>query len=870
VLLEGALPPQATTRREVGGKAWNLLRLRSHGFPVPRFWVVPRQAFDAAIEVEGCRDTLDRALPGEAAADPQAAARAAAVIGEAISRCGVPPALLAALNDALPADRLFSVRSSAVGEDSGQHTFAGLLDSVLNVPRSEVAAALIRVWASAFSARALLYRQRKGLALEETAAAVIVQEMVPAATAGVLFTRDPVDGAQRLVITAGYGLGQGVVSDAVETDTYRLRWQGGELSRELRMKRSRVVAVDARRGGTHEELVPLPQAGRPALRRSQLRRLARLGRDVERALGRPQDIEWAFDARGRLAVLQARPIVSGPPRRLWDNANIVESYPGLTLPLTFSFARRCYRRTFARAAESFLVLGEARPPAEVYDRLIGLMGGRVYYNLRAWYEMFSYLPGSEAYRAAWDRLMGVSAQSAPRARPDRPTPPRTLVTSLAILLVVRSLRPRFFRRFDALRERHAEAGRDEATAEEVLATFRAIEEAAASFWHLTLQNDFCALKYHQWLARLVERRHPGGDPALLNALVSGSDSVESVAPVRSLLLLAERVRADPAGRELFARHDDDAVWAILAGEARFAPLRDAFQRHLREFGDRSVGELKLETVTFEEDPARLVGLVRHYLGLGLTAAELASQCAAPAARAEELRKQSPGGWLERWAFRFVRDRARAAIRAREDMRLARTRLFGMMRRLFRRLGRLLWEQDLLESPSDVHYLTIEELLDLVEGTGVTRELNGLVALRRAEYAAYAEAPAPARFETAGIPQPPRGPAPDAARGSSRALQGTGCSAGIARGRAAIVLDPERAVAGRERVLVAPSTDPGWVFLMMSSAGIVVERGSVLSHTAIIGRELGIPTVVGAAGATRLIPDGAAVHIDGDTGDVRWA
>ncbi len=102
------------------------------------------------------------------------------------------------------------------------------------------------------------------------------------------------------------------------------------------------------------------------------------------------------------------------------------------------------------------------------------------------------------------------------------------------------------------------------------------------------------------------------------------------------------------------------------------------------------------------------------------------------------------------------------------------------------------------------------------------------------------------------------------------LAGIGCSAGVATGTARVVLDPVAASAGRGDVLVARSTDPGWVFLMMSSAGLVAERGSPLSHTAIIGRELGIPTVVGVTGATARIPDGAQLRIDGSTGHVEWA
>ncbi|HEY8151684.1 MAG TPA: PEP/pyruvate-binding domain-containing protein [Vicinamibacteria bacterium] len=834
MLLSDAIASSATCSSEVGGKAWNLLRLREKGFLVPQFWIVPRAQF---------------------------------------ARTRVSPDLIAELGAALPASRLFAVRSSAVGEDSREHSFAGVLESVLNVPRMEVPAAIERVWASAFSARARSYRRRKGLSLEDTTTAVIVQEMVQPRCAGVLFTHDPADGARRVVISAGLGLGQGVVSDAVETDTFRIGWDDGAVSREVRTKRSRIVRADRCGGGTREEPVPRWRRGRPALRSSEVRRLRDAGRDIEQALGGPQDVEWALDAAGRLFVLQARPIVGGAcstrePVRIWDNANVVESYPGLTLPLTFSFARRSYERTFSHAAARFLALGGARPSTDVFASLIGLLDGRVYYNLLSWYEMFSYLPGSDRYRESWDGLIGVAQRSAsPPSHGTRFAHAGAVLTSIAILLRVKSLHRRFFARFDALRARFLDAGK-ETTTTDVLATFRSIEEMAGAFWYLTIQNDFCVLEYHDALARLLQRWAPGHDPGLVNALLSGHESVESVAPVRSLLSLTEAVRGDPSALALFETDDDGAIWTAVRTDPRRQALRHAFQRHLDEFGDRSVGDLKLETVTFEQDPPRLIGLVKHSLRVGLSPTTGGAR-PGPATSAEDLRRTIRGAVKGR-VFRLVLDRARAAIRAREDMRLARTRLFGMVRRLFLRLGGLLERQRILETASDVHYLTIEELLDLGRGTGVTGDLAGLVALRKADYARYAEIPAPPRRETTGIPQCSPVPTADAVPDARAVLKGTGCSAGIATGRAAVVIDPEHTVAGRDSILVARSTDPGWVFLMMSAAGIVVERGSLLSHTAIIGRELGIPTVVGAIGATTLIPEGAALRIDGSTGDVRWA
>ena len=854
---------------EVGGKAAGLERLRAAGFPVPPFAVVPRAALDEAL---GDRRPLLRDLVRATdASDPAALARAEARAAEIVASCEAPPGVgaLLAPGGPLAGCRSLAVRSSAIDEDSSAHSFAGLMDSVLNVGPGGLPAAVKRVWASAWSARALLYRRRKGLD-HEIATAVVVQAMVPAAVSGVLFTRDPRDGSPAFVIAAGLGLGEGVVTDAVETDTFRVLRDSRRIVRDVRSKESRVVPSEG--GGTRVEPVPRRLRARPALSDREVRQLCRVGARIEACLGgSPQDVEWAFDGSGRLFVLQARPIVAAPPagrRRIWDNANVVESYPGLTLPLTFSFVRRAYARTFRGAARAFLPLGDPfRDRPRLFESLVGLLDGRVYYNLLAWYEMFSALPAPERHRESWDRMLGITGKAVvPSARVGPVPRIGAALSAFAVLVRPKAVARRFFRRFQAFHERYREAGASEATPDDLVAAYRSLEEDVGAFWHLTIQNDLCAMKYHEWLTALCRRF---GLEDLENALLAGEPGVESVAPLRSVVALAALVRSEPRYRDVFAHDDDRASWERIGREEALRPLADALERHRLAYGDRGLEELKLETPTFREDPARLVGLVRRYCALGLDAragGEREAQARREAEAALGRRVRHPPA---RALLGFILARARAAIRERENMRLARSRLFGIVRRLFRRLGSLFAGAGLLDDARDVFYLSLDELFDTVEGTAVTRDLRSLVRVRRAEYADFAGEDRAGRLVTIGVPSLGALGEPEAVPEGAQALRGTGCSTGRAEGVAQVVTDPERARPGPGRILVAKSTDPGWIFLMAASAGLVVERGSPLSHTAIIGRELGIPTVVGVPRATRRIPDGAALAIDGGTGEVRW-
>jgi pyruvate,water dikinase len=465
-------------------------------------------------------------------------------------------------------------------------------------------------------------------------------------------------------------------------------------------------------------------------------------------------------------------------------------------------------------------------------------------------------------------MVGISERAAqPKARLGALLRVVSLATAVAILARARSISRDFQRRFAPLQARHRDSGTTERTVEEIVATYTALESEVSAFWHLTLYIDLCAIRYHEWLASLGDRW--GIDAALRNALLSGEEGVESVEPVVSLLTIAETVGREPAFRHLFAEADDAAVWRATLGDERYSQLRGAFDAHLQDFGDRGLEELKLEAPSFRDEPARLVALVRHYLRLNLTVSGLREEERGRRVAAEDALRRHPLGALQRALFAFVLGQARLAIRSRENMRFARSRLFGIVRRLFRRLGELFVTAGLLVESSDVFFLTLDEALGVVEGTAVTRDLEALVAIRKAEYATFERRAPCDRVETMGIPCLAGKTESAAEPTGGRTLRGTGCSPGRATGIAAVVTDPRRAVVNRNRVLVAKSTDPGWVFLMIASAGLVAERGSLLSHTAIIGRELGIPTVVGVRGATERIPDGAAIAIDGTTGEVTW-
>jgi pyruvate,water dikinase len=309
--------------------------------------------------------------------------------------------------------------------------------------------------------------------------------------------------------------------------------------------------------------------------------------------------------------------------------------------------------------------------------------------------------------------------------------------------------------------------------------------------------------------------------------------------------------------------------AALAG---VPDLQAQYRAYLDRFGDRCLEELKLESPTLHDDPLmvfRAVGLLaRSPERTGPERARAADQARAQAL--ERVRRALGGQTVRRALFFWVLDNARARVRGRENLRFERTRLFGRVRRVFVELGRRYHALGVLDDPRDVFWLEVDEALGFLDATSTTTALKELAALRKAEFARHREGPPPdGRFETRGpvhVGNTFRSRTAAAAAGGDE-RKGLGCCPGIVKGKARVIADPRGARIEQGEILVAERTDPGWILLFPAAAGLVVEHGSLLSHSAIVSRELGLPGVVSVPGATDWLRTGDIVELDGSTGRV---
>ncbi len=645
-------------------------------------------------------------------------------------------------------------------------------------------------------------------------------------------------------------------------------------------KRSRVGFDAAQGAGTAViEVGEDAQCGaRSAMRNSG--ELARLGKVVQRLFGRPQDVEWALDGSESVYVLQARPITTLEPARI-DSLRQRQhrgELSGWSLPLTYSFVRAAYERTFRAASRT---MGVPEPVLKanqaVHANLVALINGSIYYNLLNWYKLFLFVPGFDGALPAWEQALGVQGLTPPRDPPPDALAGRLhtrmrqlrVAARLAWLFVRLDAKVAdFHRSFQGIADDFNRQPLDRVDAHDLLDLSERVIAAFAEPYAISVVNDAFVQQMYTQVGKLIVRWELG-EPGLRNDLLAGEGVMQSILPVQSLIALAREIHDDPAFGDLFAATPAEEIWNRLGAEERFSPFHGRLLRHIADYGDRTFQELKLETPSASEEPALVVELLRNYADRNLLRPSRTDdrRRAAEAIVAAKL----SGRPVRRAMFSFVLGRCRRMVAHREDMRLARSRGFGLMKRIVRGLGDRMVRGGLLDQPRDIFYLGIEEVTAAVRGSSITRDLRALVNQRRAEYEVFKQQPLPSRVTTRGIvlSSVTTAIAPIAVRPAEvRELQGIGCSAGRVQARARVVREPQQHLHIRGEILVAPMTDPGWVFLMVPAAGLIVERGSVLSHTAIIGRELGIPTVVAVPDATSRIADGQLIELDGTTGVIR--
>jgi pyruvate,water dikinase len=842
----------------VGAKAVGLWRLKRLGLPVPDALCIAANAYRLHIGAASLKVIINDGLLLPGRSESFDIAQTLSDVRRAIIESPMDDSLAAEIEShyrTIAASRL-AVRSSATAEDLPGHSFAGLYDTYLGISNLEdCLIAIKKCWASLWTERAYNYRQKNGFDHSKVEMAVIVQSLIPADVAGVIFTADPITGDNnRVVIEACLGLGDALVSGKVSSDRVVLDKKGPNVI-------SRSMAA-------------------PCISDQTAQKLAKLAIKAESEFGCPQDIEWAI-CQDNIFLLQSRPITTIPRATSWEDRQIWSSFaakeviPDVVTPATFSMLESLEEKIFKPFFDVLCIDKGDIPTFE-------LIAGRVYFNVGLWTAVVRHFRIMN--KMNWEAFAGSEPGLVLMLEKLRNTPTEDLPS-------IRHNHIRFILRMPLLIAGVFCSTRRKS--QSILANARKINEKWACIDAAGLSaerladclteaiNDFpegiikvsdficmCHWMAYFPILEVVCKRWIPEEQSCAGKLLAGLGNMADAEAGLDLWRLAVKINDSTALKGLV---QSNAKWDIVHEELVKSPSGEEFltewKRFMKVHGHHCRGELEFYNRRWSETPDYILGILRSYLGSMEKSNLLENRRRIVEQREQLVEKcrQKLKNPVKRAVFNHLLARAQYGSAFRENIKSEAIKLLASGRSILLELGRKLKDSSLIANSDDVFFLKLEELRQLTRGRseGYIRQV---IAARRADYEKWQTILPPnvifGRFN-------PDTYVPADVSAGANLLDGLAVSPGVVSGKARVILradENEQVQAGE--ILVAPFTDPGWTPYFIPAAGIVMDQGGLLSHGAIIAREYGIPAVVNVGNATKIIKTGQTIQVDGDRGVVR--
>ena len=725
-------------------------------------------------------------------------------------------------------NKKYAVRSSAIDEDSKNASFAGVMSTYLDITQDALLTYIKKCYLSAFTKKALAYRKTNNLSSINIKMAVIVQEMIEADASGVVNTINPItNNPDEIVISATEGLGESLVSGEVNGIDYYVN-------------KDKIIGNN------------------PLLSEKVIKDIVKLCSQILSKSTSFQDIEFAVKEE-KVYFLQTRPIVPyqhidiTEPRTTYDNANIIESYSGVTTMLTYTFARYVYSKIYHQTLKAGHIRQKVIDNLSPYlNDMLRFYDNKIYYNLNSWYMLTSIFPGKKNNISYMENMMGVKTKLT-KAKHVKMSIFDLMNLGLRLkyrLDHMQKLSKKFINKFDEVVMPYLGSAFENYSAKRLMEIYKEIEENIVDDFTTPIINDVGAMMYYGKLTKYVQKLNISDHDGYISNKVSKQGDVESTKSAPLYLEIIDRIQSYNDIYEDFIFLEPTK---LCEKYHKNSDISDATDNYIKEFGPRVMDELKLETETLFENPVFLYQMLKNTIinGLKIETHDI-KQVDEPKINI-----------FQRIKLKKLIKKTKFFIKNRELLRLRRTYLYSVYRRIYLRIGEIFEKEHLIEDKRDIFHLKKEEIEMVIDDKiNELRNLKGTIIKRKQRMEEGKNKKTYNRIVFYGnkelhIHNPVQ---------SDNVLKGIPSGAGVVRGKIKYVEDPTTANLNGE-IMLAKRTDPGWIMLFPMCKGLIVERGSILSHSAVVARELGIVAVVGVEDACTILKDGMEVTVDGIKGEI---
>ncbi len=805
-----------------GGKADGLISLSKNGFKVPSFYIIPN-------------DTIQHIISEESTI--------ASLCNEWIK------------NEEPEKNSLWAVRSSADVEDGENKSYAGLFTTEINCNPHQLVEAFKKVITGY---KQVLKNIPEYHETEHFGFHIVLQEMICGELSGVGFSVNPLEQvSEHPIINIIPGLGIKLVSGEENAMMIRLTKQPEVISEEkqyhgeLFKQVSGYAKITLTKNELFEKITPYLQELRESLQ------------NLDQLQGQPVDTEFTI-YNNKIYWLQIRPITTLIPRgdySVWDNSNMDVNYPGIVMPLTISFVQHSYSNAYIHMCR-FLGAGTSfiKKNYSLFKNTVGAINGGMYYNVTSYQQLLYQMPFGQKTSALFPKMLGAED-----ATFQKPSQSASFIAYIRLFLnLIRSMlffgyfKKKYIAQYDNIQQRFDNTSLQKQSHAALIQHYTILEDEISNYWYVPILNSLFTMITYNNLTKILSRSRLYQEyPNFLNDSLMGSGQVVSMEIVRTLQDLTHRLHQNPDVKKVILEKENSQVLPYLTDN--HSEYFELIMSYINKYGERSdEGELKIETVNYREDPTKFVAFLRSNLSVSQHKIKAKETFNYIAILKETYRTNPIKLLLFKIGIKFTIKR----VRDRENFRFIRTKTFDMVRQIFREIDSVLLEKKMILTSGDSLYLHFEELMKPEIWSSQYKEI---IDTRKLAYTAHQGVEHPIRYHKVNDELYP---IHEKQSTSKNGLDGVACSSGITEGEVLLVTAQnihELEIAGK--ILVAPFFEPGWVGLFSRAEGIISERGSLLSHTSILCREMGIPAIIGAKKCTKNLNNGDIIKMNGATGSI---